>query len=136
MDLRITAVLIFFGFLFILGLSFLTYGVVGEILIRREYEYRIKSSNMIYRWLCIGIWLRNFREAPTNSENFDWYDFYLNESPRGIKRYTHISQVWRQKDDYEYIAAYLEEHKKDWEDYAAWAIQSGIFSSEFAASIL
>ena len=67
---------------------------------------------------------------------FDWYVFYLNESPRGPKRYTHISQVWRQQDEYEEIAAYLEEHKKDWEDYAEWAIQSGIFSSEFAVSIL
>jgi hypothetical protein len=136
MDPRITLVLIILGFLFVVASSFQIWSIVTEKWIRREYEYRVKSSHMIYRWLCIGIWLRDFREAPNKSENFDWYNFYLNDSPRGPKRYTHISQVWRQKDEYEYIVAYLEEHKKDWEDYAEWAIQSGIFSSEFAVSIL
>ena len=134
MDPRITLVIIVLGFLFILGLSFQIWHIVTEKWIRREYDYRVKSSHMIYRWLCIKTWLRCSPEKP--SENFSWYDFYLNESPRGPKRYTHIKQVWRQEDEYEEIAAYLEEHKKDWEDYAEWAIQSGIFSSEFAASIL
>ena len=136
MDPRITLILIILGFLFVVAVSFQIWNIVTEIWIRREYDYRVKSSHMIYRWLCIGIWLRDFREAPNKSEDFDWYNFYLNESPRGPKRYTHISQVWRQQDEYEEIAAYLEEHKKDWEDYAEWAIQSGIFSSEFAVSIL
>ena len=134
MDPRITLVIIILGFLFIFGLSCQIYSIVAEKWIRREGEYRIKSSHMIYRWLSIRSWLRCEPEKP--SKDFNWYDFYLNESPRGPKRYTHISQVWRQKDEYEEIAAYLEEHKKDWEDFAEWAIQSGIFSSEFAASIL
>ena len=134
MDPRIVLVIIVFGFLFILGLSFQIWNIVTEKWIRREYNYRVKSSHMIYRWLCIRTWLRCSPEKP--NENFSWYHFYLNESPQGPKRYTHISQVWRQKDEYEEIAAYLEEHKKDWEDYAEWAISSGIFSSEFAASIL
>ena len=134
MDSIITRVVIFLGFWFMVGLSFLIYGHIAEKWIIREGDYRIKSSHMIYRWLCIKTWLRCPPEKP--SENFDWYNFYLNESPRGPKRYTHISQVWRQKDEYEEIAAYLEEHQKDWEDYAEWAIQSGIFSLEFAASIL
>ena len=134
MDPRIISIFIMLGFLFVLGLSFLIWGTLTEKWIKREGEYRIKSSHMIYRWLCIHTWLGKELEKP-NAE-FDWYNFYLNESPRGPKRYTHISQVWRQKDEYEEIAAYLEEHKKDWEDYAEWAISSGIFSSEFAASIL
>ena len=134
MDPRIISIFIMLGFLFVLGLSFLIWGTLTEKWIKREGEYRIKSSHMIYRWLCIHTWLGKELEKP-NAE-FDWYNFYLNESPRGPKRYTHISQVWRQKDEYDYIVAYLEEHKKDWEDYAEWAIQSGIFSSEFAVSIL
>ena len=134
MDPRITLFIIIVG---CFTLAFAIWGITlwrQEIWIRREGEYRIKSSHMIYRWLCIHTWLGKELEKP-NAE-FDWYNFYLNESPRGPKRYTHISQVWRQKDEYEYIAAYLEKHEKDWEDYAKWAIQSGIFSSEFAASIL
>ena len=134
MDPRIALVLIVLGFLFILGLSFSIWGVVTERWIRREYEYRVKSSHMIYRWLSIRSWLKCEPEKP--SKDFSWYDFYLNNSPQGPKRYTHISQVWRQTDEYEESAAYLEEHKKDWEDFAEWAISSGIFSSEFAASIL
>ena len=134
MDLRITLMPIILGFSFILGLGLLIYTTLTWKWIKREGEYRIKSSHMIYRWLCIKTWLGCAPEKP--STNFNWYDFYLNESPRGPKRYTHISQVWRQKDEYEEIAAYLEKHKKDWEDYVEWAIQSGIFSSEFAASIL
>ena len=134
MDPRIMILTIILGFLFILALSFSIYAALSGKWIRREYDYRIKSSHMIYRWLCIRTWLKCAPEKP--SKDFSWYDFYLNESPKGPKRYTHISQVWRQKDEYEYIAAYLEEHKKDWEDYVEWAIQSGIFSSEFAASIL
>ena len=136
MDPRMILVMIMAGVGFAWGIGALIFCKVQEIWIRREYEYRTKSAHMIYRWLCVGIWLRNFREAPNKSEDFDWYNFYLNESPRGPKRYTHISQVWRQQDEYEYVVAYLEEHKKDWEDYAEWAIQSGIFSSEFAVSIL
>ena len=133
MELKVIFIIIVsFGFL--LGISTLIYCHIMERWIRREYEYRVKSSHMIYRWLSIRTWLKCEPEKP--SKDFSWYDFYLNESPRGPKRYTHISQVWRQKDEYEYIAAYLEEHKKDWEDYAEWAMQSGIFSSEFAASIL
>lgn len=130
----ITLIPIILGFLFVVGASCQIYSIVIDTWIRREGNYRIKSSHMIYRWLCIKSWLRCSLEKP--NENFDWYDFYLVESPRGPKRYTHISQVWRQKDKYEEIAAYLEEHKKDWEDFAEWAIQSGIFSSEFAVSIL
>lgn len=136
MDPRLTLAIIILGFLFIVGLSFQIWSILTEKWIRREYDYRVKSSHMIYRWLCLGVWLKDFREAPNKSEDFDWYNFYLNKSPRGPKRYTHISQVWRQKYEYEEIAAYLEEHKKDWEDFAEWAIQSGIFSSEFAVSIL
>ena len=134
MDPRIILVLIILGFLFVVAASFQIWNIVTEIWIRREYDYRVKSSRMIYRWLCIHTWLGKELEKP--NEEFDWYNFYLNESPRGPKRYTHISQVWRQQDEYEYVVAYLEEHKKDWEDYAEWAIQSGIFSSEFAVSIL
>lgn len=134
MDPRIILVLIIAGVGFLLGAGALIYGRIMEKWIRREYEYRTKSSHMIYRWLRIHAWLGKELEKP-NAE-FDWYNFYLNESPRGPKRYTHISQVWRQQDEYEEIAAYLEEHKKDWEDFAEWAIQSGIFSSEFAVSIL
>ena len=134
MDPRITLILIILGFLFVVASSFQIWNIVTERWIRREYDYRVKSSRMIYRWLCIRSWLKCSPEKP--SEDFDWYNFYLNESPQGPKRYTHISQVWRQKDAYEEIAAYLEEHKKDWEDFAEWAIQSGIFSSEFAVSIL
>lgn len=134
MDPRMILVMIIVGVGFSWGIGVLIFCKVQEKLIRREGEYRIKSSHMIYRWLCIHTWLGKELEKP-NAE-FDWYNFYLNESPRGPKRYTHISQVWRQEDEYEEIAAYLEEHKKDWEDYAEWAIQSGIFSSEFAASIL
>ena len=134
MDPRIILVMIIAGVGFAWGIGVLIFCKVQEKRIRREGEYRIKSSHMIYRWLCIHTWLGKKLEKP-NAE-FDWYNFYLNESPRGPKRYTHISQVWRQEDEYEEIAAYLEEHKKDWEDYAEWAIQSGIFSSEFAASIL
>lgn len=134
MDSIITRVAIVLGFWFIVGLSFLIYGHIAEEWIKREGEYRVKSSHMIYRWLCIKTWLGRAPEKP--SKEFNWYDFYLNESPRGPKRYTHISQVWRQKDEYEYIASYLEEHQKDWEDYAEWAIQSGLFSSEFAVSIM
>ena len=133
MELKVIFIIIAsFGFL--LGVGTLIYCYTMERWIRREYDYRVKSGHMIYRWLCIRTWLKTFPEAP--SKDFDWYNFYLNESPRGPKRYTHISQVWRQKDEYEEIAAYLEEHKKDWEDFAEWAIQSGIFSSEFAVSIL
>lgn len=134
MDPRITLILIILGFLLVVASSFQIWSIVTEKWIRREYDYRVKSSHMIYRWLCIHTWLGKELEKP-NAE-FDWYNFYLNESPQGPKRYTHISQVWRQQDEYEEIAAYLEEHKKDWEDYAEWAIQSGIFSSEFAVSIL
>ena len=134
MDLRAVIILIVLGLLFIVGLGLLIYASLAEEWIRREYDYRIESSHMIYRWLCIRAWLKYPPEKP--SKDFNWYKFYLNESPQGPKRYTHISQVWRQKDEYEYIAAYLEKHEKDWEDYAKWAIQSGIFSSEFAASIL
>ena len=134
MSLKIMIITIVLDFLFILALSFSIYITLSAKWIRREFSYRTKSSCMIYRWLCIRAWLRCSPEKP--SEDFNWYDFYLNESPKGAKRYTHISQVWRQKDEYEEIAAYLEEHKKDWEDYAEWAIQSDIFSSEFAASIL
>ena len=134
MDPRITLFIIIAGFF---AIVFATWGITlwrQGIWRRREGEYRIKSSHMIYRWLCIHTWLGKELEKP-NAE-FDWCIFYLNESPRGPKRYTHISQVWRQQDEYEEIAAYLEEHKKDWEDYTEWAIQSGIFSSEFAVSIL
>ena len=134
MDPRITVITIILGVLFIIALSFSIYVTISEKWIRREYDYRIESSYMIYRWLCIRTWLKCPPEKPR--KDFSWYDFYLKESPLGPKRYTHISQVWWQKDEYEEIAAYLEEHKKDWEDYAEWAIQSGIFSSEFAASIL
>ena len=134
MDPRVTLVIIIASFGFLLGIGTLIYSRTMDRWIRREGEYRIKSSHMIYRWLCIHTWLGKELEKP-NAE-FDWYNFYLNESPRGPKRYTHISQVWRQQDEYEEIVAYLEEHKKDWEDYAEWAIQSGIFSSEFAVSIL
>ena len=134
MDPRMILVIVVLGFLFVVGLSFQIWSILAEKWIRREYDYRIKSSHMIYRWLCIHTWLGKELEKP-NAE-FDWYNFYLNESPRGPKRYTHISQIWRQKDEYEEIAAYLEEHKKDWEDFAEWAIQSDIFSSEFAVSIL
>ena len=134
MDPRIVLVMIIAGVGFAWGIGALIYGNIMEKWIRREYDYRVKSSHMIYRWLSIHTWLGKELEKP-NAE-FDWYNFYLNESPRGPKRYTHISQVGRQQDEYEEIAAYLEEHKKDWEDYAEWAIQSGIFSSEFAVSIL
>ena len=135
MDPKVIAIIIIsFGFLLGLGTGALIYGRIAEEWIKREGEYRVKSSHMIYRWLCIKTWLGCAPEKP--SKDFNWYDFYLNESPQGPKRYIHISQVWRQKDEYEEIAAYLEEHQKDWEDYAEWAIQSGIFSLEFAASIL
>ena len=134
MNPRGIVALIILGFLFIVALSFLIYATLAEKWIRREHDYRIKSSHMIYRWLSIRTWLKCEPEKP--SKDFSWYDFYLNESPSGPRRYTHISQVWRQKDEYEEIAAYLEEHKKDWEDFAEWAISSGIFSSEFAVSIL
>ena len=133
MELKVIFIIIVsFGFL--LGVSTLIYCHIMERWIRREYEYRVKSSHMIYRWLSIRTWLKCEPKKP--SKDFNWYDFYLNESPQGPKRYTHISQVWRQEDEYEEIAAYLKEHKKDWEDFAEWAIQSGIFSSEFAVSIL
>ena len=133
MDPRMILVMIMAGVGFAWGIGALIFCKVQEVWIRREFDYRTKSSHMIYRWLCIHEWLGKELEKP-NAE-FDWYNFYLNESPRGPKRYTHISQVWRQQDEYEEIAVYLEEHKKDWEDYAEWAIQSGIFLSEFVVSI-
>ena len=50
------------------------------IWIRREYDYRVRSSHMIYRWLSIRTWLKCEPEKP--SKDFNWYDFYLNESSK------------------------------------------------------
>ena len=116
-------------------LALVTYGFVTPKWISREFQFRRDSAHLVYKWICIKYQMGQGPYPPNSDANFNWYDFYLNESPKRIVRYKHIWQVWRQKDEYEEISAFVEEHKKEWEEYVKWAIQLGIFSSDFAVSI-
>lgn len=71
-----------------------------------EGEYRTKSHEIIFRWRL----LRLHRGCDDNYVK-DWYGELLKPFKQKREKFTHISEVWKNKTDYEMITEYIEDNK-------------------------
>ena len=71
-----------------------------------EDEYRTKSHEIIFRWR-----LLRMHQGCDDSYVEDWYDELLKPFKQKRDKFTHISDVWKNKTDYEMITEYIEDNK-------------------------
>ena len=71
-----------------------------------EGEYRTKSHEIIFRWRLLRI-----HYGCDDSYEKDWYKALLKPFKQKREKFTHISDVWKNKIDYEMITGYIEDNK-------------------------
>ena len=71
-----------------------------------EGEYRTKSHEIIFRWRLLRL---HYGCDDSYVEN--WYKELLKPFKQEREEFTHISDVWKHKTDYEMITAYIEDNK-------------------------
>ena len=71
-----------------------------------EEEYRTKSHEIIFRWRLLRL-----HHGCDDSYVEDWYDELLKPFKQKRELFTHISDVWKNKTDYEMIIKYIEDNK-------------------------
>lgn len=71
-----------------------------------EGEYRTKSHEIIFRWRILRLYQKCNDDYVEN-----WYKELLKPFQQKREKFTHISDVWKNKTDYEMITAYIEDNK-------------------------
>ena len=71
-----------------------------------EDEYRTKSHEIIFRWRLLRLY-----QGYDDSYVKDWYDELLKPFNQKREKFTHISDVWKNKNDYEIIIKYIVDNK-------------------------
>ncbi len=71
-----------------------------------ESEYRTKSHEIIFRWRLLRL---HYGCDDSYVEN--WYHELLKPFKQKREKFTHISDVWKNKTDYEMITGYIEDNK-------------------------
>lgn len=71
-----------------------------------ESEYRTKSHEIIFRWRLLRL---HYGCDDSYVEN--WYNELLKPFEQKREEFTHISDVWKNKTDYEMITGYIEDNK-------------------------
>lgn len=71
-----------------------------------EEEYRTKSHEIIFRWRLLRIHC-----DCDDSYVEDWYKELLKPIKQKREKFTHISDVWKNKTDYKIITEYIENNK-------------------------
>ena len=71
-----------------------------------EGKYRTKSHEIIFRWRLLRL---SYGCDDSYVEN--WYKELLKPFKQEREEFTHISDVWKYKTDYEMITAYIEDNK-------------------------
>ena len=71
-----------------------------------ESEYRTKSHEIIFRWRLLRI-----HHGCDDSYVEDWYKELLKPFEQKREEFIHISDVWKNKTDYEMITGYIEDNK-------------------------
>lgn len=71
-----------------------------------EDEYRTKSHEIIFRWRLLRLY-----HGCDDSYVENWYDELLKPFQQKRELFTHISDVWKNKTDYEMITGYIEDNK-------------------------
>ena len=71
-----------------------------------EGEYRTKSHEIIFRWRLLRI-----HQGCDDSYVEDWYKELLKPFKQKREKFTHISDIWKNKLDYEMITEYIEDNK-------------------------
>ena len=71
-----------------------------------EGKYRTKSHEIIFRWRVIRVY-----KGCDDSYVENWYKELLKPFTQKREKFTHISDVWKNKTDYEMITAYIEDNK-------------------------
>jgi hypothetical protein len=71
-----------------------------------EGEYRTKSHEIIFRWRLLRLY-----HGCDDSDVENWYHELLKPFKQKRELFTHISDVWKNKTDYEMITEYIEDNK-------------------------
>ena len=71
-----------------------------------EEEYRTKSHEIIFRWRLLRL-----HHGCYDSYEKDWYKALLKPFKQKREKFTHISDIWKNKIDYEMITGYIEDNK-------------------------
>lgn len=71
-----------------------------------ESEYRTKSHEIIFRWRILRLY-----QGCNDGYVENWYKELLKPFKQKREKFTHISDIWKNKADYVMITAYIEDNK-------------------------
>ena len=85
-----------------------------------EDEYRTKSYEIIFRWRVLRLY-----QGCNDGYVEDWYKELLKPFKQKREKFTHISDIWKNKTDYEMITAYIEDNKELMNEIEKQMIEEG-----------
>jgi hypothetical protein len=95
-----------------------------------EGKYRTKSQEIIFRWQILRLY-----QGCNDSYVENWYKELLKPFTQKREKFTHISDVWKNKTDYEMITAYIEDNKvlmdkieKEMIKEGSWPLGDGLWN--------
>ena len=95
-----------------------------------EEEYRTKSHEIIFRWRLLRLY-----HGCDDSYVENWYHELLKPFKQKREEFIHISDVWKNKTDYEMITRYIEDNKvlmgaieKQMIEEGSWPLGDGLWN--------